>query len=118
MDVVQDDIAGEAFDEAVRIRLAEARRKFVRSHGPSYFSEETTASLHAKALLVKGQMDQGVGFSEACDSPDVYLGYLDRQYLHHYFYCNEHEKECLDLETFRKKGLVADALSILSRSNP
>lgn len=117
MSAVHDDFATAAFDEAVRIRLADKRSKFAANHGRGFFSDETTDTLQAKARLVKEQMDQGVGFFEACDSPDVYLGYLDREYVSHYLQCVRIGLDFLDLQTFRKNRLVADALTFLSRTS-
>ena len=115
MSATLDDMCDTAFDEALRMRFAEARKTFCVLHRYGY-SDETQESLLHKAEIVKARMADGAGFSEACDSPQVYLGYLDRDYLSHIVYCVKSRRDPIPLDTWRLNHLIAEASAHIRRA--
>lgn len=108
MGVTLNNMCDTAFDEALRMRFAEARKTFCALHRYGH-SDETQESLLHKAEIVKARMAEGASFSEACDSPQVYLNYLDREYLSHVVYCVKSKRDHIPLDTWRLNHLIADA---------
>lgn len=116
MTTPNEDVFAAAFDEALRQRFAAARQEFLRNRGDRYFSDETDATLTAKLALVRERMAQGREFREVCDDPDVYLGWLDRQYISHCLDCSGDGETHLDLTTFRRNHAYGEAVAFIRRA--
>ena len=110
-----DAMCDTAFDEALRLRFSAARKAFRLLH--RYGSTETQESLLAKAEIVKARMAEGASFSEACDSPQVYAGYLDREYLSHIAYSVKSESDHIPLDTWRLNHLIREAFAHIRRTS-
>lgn len=116
MTTPNEDVFAAAFDEALRQRFAAARQEFRRNRGDRCFSDETDATLTAKLALVRERMAQGRDFGEICDDPDVYLGWLDRQYISHCLVSRGFGETHLDLTTFRRNHAYGEAVAFIRRA--
>lgn len=102
-----DELAGEAFDAAVGQKFGAQRQGFLNLYGkPGYFSDETQDTLAAKIELIRQRMAAGRSFSEICDDPDVYLGSMDRDYVHYVMLdCPDIGATPVSLDQYRRSQL-------------